>query len=296
MNHISTVKFNSEGRVALLFFLLLLMSFFANASHGDPGAYDGKKPLESSDVTPGQLVGVGIDEKLGEKLDLNLKFTNEAGETVNLGSFYDGHHPVMISLVYYSCPGLCNFHLNGVVDGLKEIPWTPGDQFTMLAISFDAKETAALATAKKKTYMNLYGRPEAEKGWHFLTGNEESIKAITKSVGFKYRWDEKQKEWAHASAAIVTTPTGVISRYLGGIQFDPKDIKLALNEASNGKIGTFVDKVLLFCFHYDPKANTYGLYAFNLVRMGGVVILLVMLIWLLPFWFKSKKDEGTVRS
>lgn len=259
-------------------------------------AYDGKTLPNSSNQTPKQIEGVGIDQKLGAKIDLNLVFKNELGESVKLGSFYQSHKPVIISLVYFNCPSLCNFHLNGMTEVLKSVDWNPGDKFEVLAISFDSKETPEMAKNKKKTYMEIYNRPNAEKGWHFLTADQATLDQLTNSVGFKYKWNEKENEWSHASAAIVTTSEGIISRYLGGIQFDPKDIKLALNEAANGKIGSLIDKVILFCFHYDPQANKYALYAFNLVRLGGALIVLLMVLWLLPFWLRIKKNESTVRS
>lgn len=282
-------KSKIDIKVTLLFLFLFLMTLIANA-------YDGKTLPKQAEQKPSELEGVGIDQKLGTQLNLSLKFKDENNNEVSLDTFYHHHKPVIISLVYYSCPGLCNFHLNGLTDGLKEIDWSAGDKFEVLAISFDPKEGSDLALKKKQNYMTIYNRPEAEKGWHFLTANQETITQLTSSVGFKYKWNEKENEWSHASAAIVTTPEGVISRYLGGIQFEPKDVKLALNEASGGKIGTLVDKFILFCFHYDPQANKYALYAYNMVRLGGAIIILIMLIWLLPFWIRIKKNEGTVRS
>lgn len=288
------LSLNSENQMIFVFMFLL---FFTLVTYSHEGriktGYDGKPSSEAADVKLKELENVGIDEKLGHQLDLNLIFKNEKGENVTLGSFYDGKHPVMISMVYYSCPGLCNFHLNGVIDGLKGLDWNPGEKFQVLAISFDAKETPDLGAAKKKSYMSVYERPKGENGFHFLTADQKTIDQITSSIGFKYKWNEETKEWAHASAAVVTTPKGAISRYLGGIMFDPKDMKLALNEATNGKIGTFVENVLLYCFHYDPQANKYSLAAFNLVRMGGVVIIGILLIWLLPFWLRNRKREGT---
>lgn len=283
-------RLNKEcNKMKILFFILFVLSLVANA-------YDGKMDPGVSSQMPKELEGVGIDQKLGAQLDLSLKFKNENNQDVTLGSFYSEHKPVIISLVYFSCPGLCNFHLNGLTEALKQVDWSPKDKFEILAISFDPKENAELATNKKKNYMKIYDRPHAEEGWHFLTADQETLTKLTSSVGFKYKWNEQEKEWSHASAAIITTPQGIISRYLGGIQFEPKDVKLALNEASGGKIGTLIDKVILFCFHYDPQANKYALYAFNLVRLGGAIIVLVMFLWLLPFWIRTKKTEGTVRS
>lgn len=256
-------------------------------------AYDGKvQPKVASEQAKG-LEGIGIDEKLGGKIDLSLKVKDEYGKDVPLSSFFDGKHPVILSLVYFSCPGLCNFHLNGLTDALKlmDQEWTVGKKFKVLSVSFDSKETPDLAAKKKQTYMKLYGRSGAEEGWHFLTGDEGSIQNLTQSVGFKFKWDETQKEWAHASAAIIITPDGKISRYLPGILFKPQDIKLALNEAAEGKIGTIVDNLVLYCFKYDPQQSKYTLVAFNLMKMGGAVMVLVMVLWLLPVFIRSRKTK-----
>lgn len=292
-NRAKNYSLNSENKLIFVFMFLLLFTFVSYSREGNPGGYDAKPLPGASTVRPQELDGVGIDQKLGTALDMNLKFKNEKGDVVTLGSFYDGRHPVMISPVYYSCPGLCNFHLNGLTEGLKGLDWNPGEKFHVLAVSFDAKETPDLGAAKKKSYLDIYNRPGTESGWHFLTADQQTIDALTSSVGFKFKWNEKDQEWSHASAAIVTTPKGVVSRYLGGILFEPKDLKLALNEATDGKIGNFVDKFLLYCFHYDPQANKYSLAAFNLVRAGGVAIIFALLLWLLPFWFRNRKQEGT---
>lgn len=238
-----------------------------------------------------ELKDVGISEQLNSNLDLSLKFTNEKGEIVTLGSFYDGTHPVVLSLIYYSCPGLCNFHLNGAIDALKKMDWSAGEKFQYVVISFDPKETTDLAAQKKQTYMKLYDRPGTENGWHFLTGDAETIQKITRQVGFKYQWKEDTQEWAHASAAVVTTPKGTISRYLHGILFDEKTFKLALNEATEGKIGTFVDRMVWYCFHYDPHLSKYTLYATNLMKVGGVLIVLVLAAILLPAWIRSRREH-----
>lgn len=269
--------------------LVLLLGFVVPALAMKEG-YDGKPQAGSATEMPAELQGVGIEEKLGHRLDLNLRFVDESGKAVTLGDYLGKGRPVVISPIYYECPSLCNFHLNGFVDALKLMDWTIGEKFTYLAVSFDSKETPDLAKAKKETYMKVYGRPQADAGWHFLTADEENVQALTKALGFKFRWDEKMQEWAHASAAIVVTPDGVVSRYLPGIMFDQKDIKLALNEATAGKIGTFVDSLVLYCFKYDPSQSKYTLYAYNLVKMGGAVMVLILAIWLLPVWFRTRKE------
>jgi protein SCO1/2 len=151
-----------------------------------------------------------------------------------------------------------------------------------------------LAAKKKETYMKLYERQGAEKGWHFITADEPAVQAITQALGFKFKWDEKAQEWAHASAAVVITPDGTISRYLPGILFNPQDIKLALNEATDGKIGSIVDHLVLYCFKYDPQQSKYTLAAFNLMKLGGAVMVLVMVLWLLPFYIRSRRAKDKV--
>lgn len=256
-------------------------------------AYDGKPMSKPAGEQAAELKGVGIEEKLGKSIDLSTQVRDENGNLVALSTFFDGKHPVIISPVYFTCPGLCNFHLNGLTDGLKlmEKDWSVGNKFQVVALSFDSKETSELAAEKKKLYMKLYDRAGTEKGWHFATADEAAIQAFTQSVGFKFRWDKEANEWAHASAAIVLTPDGKISRYLPGISFQPQDIKLALNEATEGKIGNFVESLVLFCFKYDPHQSKYTLVAFNVMQIGGAVMILVMVVWLLPVYIRSRRAK-----
>lgn len=257
-------------------------------------AYDGKPAPMVANEAPKELEGIGIDQKLGEKLDLSLQVRNDDGQMVPLQSFFDGHRPVIISPVYYSCPGLCNFHLNGLTDALKlmDKDWSVGSKFSILSVSFDSKEGSDLAAKKKETYMKLYERPGADKFWHFLTADEPTVQAITKALGFKFRWDEAAQEWAHASAAIIVSPDGTISRYLPGIMFNPQDIRFAVVEASKGKVGSVVDSLILYCFKYDPHQSKYTLYAFNIMKLGGALMVLVLAIWLLPVWIRSRREQN----
>lgn len=272
---------------ALVVAVFALFSSVAQAYDGTPA------PMVASDK-PKELQGVGIDEQLGGKLDLTLKVKDDNGQEVTLGTFFDGKHPVILSPVYFSCPGLCNFHLNGLTDALKlmDSEWSVGNKYKILSVSFDSKETPDLAAKKKATYMKLYDRKGTEDGWHFITADEQTVQAITKSLGFKFKWDEATKEWAHASAAVIVTPDGTISRYLPGIMFSPKDIKLALNEATAGKIGTFVDHLVLYCFKYDPQQSKYTLAAFNVMKLGGGVMVLLMALWLLPIYIRSRRVKN----
>jgi len=244
-----------------------------------------------SSERPAELQGVGIQERLGTVLDLSLEFKDENGETRTLGSFLNGSKPVIISPVYYNCPGLCNFHLNGLTEGLQKLDWNPGEKFEILAVSFDAKETPDLAKNKKANYMKMYNRSGTDHGWHFLTGSEASIRGLTEALGFQFKWNEKEKEWAHASAAIVVSPNGTISRYLPGIVFEPQNVKLALLEAGQGKVGNFIDGLVLYCFEYSPHKSGYALAAYKLMKVGALLMVFVLAIWLLPIWIRSWKAE-----
>ena len=238
--------------------------------------------MKADDSIPYELQGVGIEEHLGRNLPLNLEFKDEKGESVSLQRYFDGK-PVLLTLVYYECPNLCNFLLNGLVESLKQMPWTVGNQFNLISLSIDPKEGPDLAEKKKKAYLDSYGRPQAAGGWHFLTGTDAPIKELADAVGFKYKYDPDQKQYAHTAAVFVITPEGKISRYLPGIQFNPRDVKLSLLEATEGKIGNVVDRFLLFCYHYDPKGKKYALMATNLMKLGagitviGVAVLLIAL-------------------
>ncbi|HVK59944.1 MAG TPA: SCO family protein [Bdellovibrionales bacterium] len=242
--------------------------------------------------TPQELKDVGIDQKLGDKIDLDLPFTDHTGKAVTLRSYVADGKPLLLSLAYYNCPSLCNFHLNGLLDAFKQMKQPLGQEFHAVAISIEPKETADLAQKKRETYLKSYARPEGEKGWHFLVGQQPAIDSIAKEIGFKYHWDETEQQWAHASAAVVITPDGTISRYLNGIVFDPKTVRLSMIEASNGKVGSVIDKLVLYCFHFDPKTSKYSLYAFNVMRGGAVLIVLLLAIFILPFWIRNSRAQG----
>jgi protein SCO1/2 len=189
---------------------------------------------------------------------------------VTLGSLF-GHRPVVLALVYYECPMLCTEVLNGLVSALQTISFNAGNEFDIVVVSFDPGETPALAAQKKALYVKRYGRPGAETGMHFLTGREDAIHALTSAVGFKYQYDPSTDQFAHTAVLTVLTPAGRVSRYLYGIEYQPRNLRLALVEAADGKIGTPVDKALLYCYHYDPETGKYGLAIMNLVRLGGIM-------------------------
>jgi len=254
------------------------------------------KPKEGhSNETPQSLENLDIEQRLGEKVDLEATFLDHEGKTVRLADYVKDGKPLLLSLAYFNCPSLCNFHLNGLNDAFKAMAKPLGDEFNVVIVSFDPKEKTPLASAKRQNYLKAYGRPEGAKGWHFLTGESVAIEPLAKAVGFKYRWDEEQKQYAHAAAAYAISPDGTISRYFYGITFDPKTVRLSMIEASKGLVGSLVDKLTLFCFHYDPKESRYTVAAFNVMRAGGVMMLLVLGVFLLPFWIRARKEAGAMK-
>jgi protein SCO1/2 len=221
-------------------------------------------------VLPKLLQNVGFDQRLNEQVPLDLPFTDDEGEHIRLSKYF-GDKPVVLVLAYYRCPMLCTQVLNGLVQGLREMSLTVGKEFNVVTVSFDPHETTDLAAAKKRSYLHSYGKPESADGWHFLTGDQESITRLTRAVGFRYAYDASSDQFAHAAGIIILTPTGKISRYFYDIHYSGRDLRLGLVEASRNKIGSPIDRILLFCFHYDPTAGKYGATIMNFVRAGGVL-------------------------
>jgi protein SCO1/2 len=217
---------------------------------------------------PAPLRQVGIDQRLNNQVPLDLVFTDENGQAVRLGQYF-GKKPVILSLVYYDCPMLCTQVLNGLTGSLKALKFDVGRDFEVVTVSFDPREKPDLARQKKEGYMVRYGREGAGAGWHFLTGDEASITALADAVGFHFAWDEETKQFAHASGIMILTPEGKLSRYFYGIEYAPRDMQLGLIEASNNKIGSPVDQILLYCFHYDPQTGKYGFAIMNAMRVMG---------------------------
>jgi protein SCO1/2 len=231
---------------------------------------------------PSILNEVGIDQKLDAQVPTDLVFKDESGNDVRLGSYF-GSRPIVLSLVYYKCPMLCTLVLNDLTHALVSMPSTMsvGEQFDVITVSFDPRETPELAAGKKRQYLREYRRAGGEHGWHFLAGDEASIRKLTDAVGFRYVWDAQYSQYAHASGIIVLTPQGRIARYFYGIDYRAKDLRLALTEASQGTISSPVERVLLYCFHYDPATGKYGFAIMNILRAGG--LLTVAAIG--SFWF-----------
>ncbi|MGE3189055.1 MAG: SCO family protein [Vicinamibacterales bacterium] len=266
----------------------LVSATAASAQSTLPGVEAG--PATPSGQAVGQLAGVSIDQRLNEQLPLDLPFKDEDGRDVRLGDYF-GERPVVLAFVYYECPMLCTQVLNGMTSALTALDETAGRDFDVVTVSFDPRETPVLASAKKASYMDRYGRAGTSAGWHFLTGSQESIAALTKAAGFSYRWDEATQQFAHASGIMVVTPDGRLSRYFYGIEYAPRDVKFALMESSAGRIGSAVDKILLYCYHYDPKTGSYGLVAMNTVRVGGAVTL-VALVGFVVVAIRREKRAG----
>jgi len=246
---------------------------------------------QTSDTVPEELEGVGVIEHLGDAIPLDLTFCNEAGTEVALREYFTGGRPVMLTMNYYSCPMLCTLQLNGLIDALQDLAWTPGKEFELVTVSINPRETPQLATLKKQNYMKEYGRPEAAPGWHFLTGREENIKRLAEAVGFEYKYDEATNQYSHVAALMILTPDAHLARYLYGVMYEPKTLRLSLLEAAEGKIGSAADQILLFCFHFDTAQGRYTLAAVNLVRAAAVLTVVVLGVALGALWLRRNQDQ-----
>jgi protein SCO1/2 len=226
-------------------------------------------------IVPNDVVEkIGVDQKLGAQIPLDLEFRDENGGTVRLGQYFSSGKPVVLSLVYYRCPGLCTMTLNSMSAAFKPLTLDVGKDFEVVTVSIDPKETPKLAAAKKAEYLKRYGRPGAEAGWHFLTGDEASIQALASAVGFRYVYQPEIDQYAHAAAIMVATPQGKLARYFYGIEYSARDLRLGLVEASGNKIGSLADVMTLLCYQYDPKSGKYGAAVMRIVRAGGVATVL----------------------
>lgn len=252
----------------------LALSAFAPAA-ALPPTIPGESQRPAAAALPGPLGQVGFDQRLGDALPLDTAFRDETGRAVALRDYFRGK-PVVLTLAYYTCPMLCTLVQNGLTGSLKALQLEPGRDFEVVVVSFDPRDTPERAAAKKAEAVSRYGRPETAAGWHYLTGSQESIRALTSAVGFRYAFDEKTQEFAHATGLVVVTPDGRLGRYLYGIEFSPRDLRLALVEASDGKIGGFADQVLLLCFHYDASLGKYSAATLKILRVSAVITLAVL--------------------
>ena len=242
---------------------------------GAPAAGYKRDPGIPSSAVPAPLREIGFDQNLDRMVPLDIPFTDEGGRAVRLGDYF-GARPVVLALVYYDCPMLCTQVLNSLTSTLKVLSLEPGKDFEIVTVSFDPREKPALAAAKKAVYLDRYKRPGAAEGWHFLTGEQASIERLTHAAGFRYVWDERLRQFAHPTGITVLTPQGRLSRYLFGVEYGPRDLRFALVEASAGKVGTPVDQVLLYCYHYDPETGRYGLVIMRVVRLAGAATVLAL--------------------
>ena len=234
---------------------------------------------------PALLHGVGIDQKMGAQVPVDVPFNDESGRTVSLHDYLG--KPVILALVYYQCPSLCNMVLNGILRSVKGLKMSAGDEYDVVAVSFDPRETSEMAAAKKVTYVKGYNRPGAEHGWHFLTGPEASSKSLSESVGFHYAFDPVSNQYAHGSAIMLLSPEGKVSRYFYGIDYPARDLRFGLEEASNRRIGSPVDAVLLYCYHYDPSNGKYGMVIMNVLRLAGIATVAALAIFMIAMFRKD---------
>jgi protein SCO1/2 len=268
-------------RAAAAFAVVMTLAVPAHAQYAA-----GPQRPNPANQKQGILSQVGIDQKIGQQLPLDLVFRDENGRDVRLGEYFNGK-PVVMALAYYECPMLCTQVLNGMTAALKMVEMDAGKDFEIVVVSIDPKDNFRLAANKKLTYVENYGRPATAAGWHFLTGAETSIKPLADALGFRYAYDANIKQYAHGAALYVTTPKGVVSRYLLGIDFAPRDLRLALVEASNNVLGTVRDKILLLCYHYDPTTGKYGAATINAIRVGFIATV----AGFLAFLFVSLRRE-----
>jgi protein SCO1 len=272
----------ATGHWLLATALALCVSTSASAQYGDAPP----RP-DATSAKPAILQNVGIDQRIGQQLPLDAVFHDEDGRDVKLGQYFGGK-PVVLALAYYECPMLCTQVLNGLTGALKTLSFDAGRDFEVVVVSIDPRDSFRMAANKKDAYVKQYGRPQTAAGWHFLTGAESSIAPLAAVLGFRYAYDPNLKQYAHGAAIYVATPGGVVSRYLLGIDFAPRDLRLALVEASNNALGTVADQVLLLCYHYDPASGKYGAYALNAIRAGFIATVAAFL----GFLFVSLRRES----
>jgi protein SCO1 len=296
MEHRNTIRRTQRAVVSTLAgaIVLVLASSFAVAQ---VSSYGDKQLGTATGGTPSVLNGVGIEQHLNTQLPLNLTFTDDANKQAALGSYF-GSKPAILALVYYQCPMLCSEELNGLVSALEMVRYVPGKDFNIVVVSIDPSEGTELAAAKKRSYVKRYGKPETADGWHFLTGTQPNIDALTRAVGFGYVKipgpDGKLTQFAHASAIQIVTPQGRLAQYYMGVEYSPKDLLLGLNEASSNKIGSPVDNILTYCYHYDPKTNTHDLIIARVVQLGGLVTVICLGGFMFVMFRRDYKTDHAV--
>ncbi len=271
--------------------VLLIVAPATAQMTGAPTAGYRSDPGVPSTTMPTALREIGFDQNIDQKLPLDATFRDETGKTVTLGSYY-GQRPVLLAFIYYECPMLCTQVLNAMTATISMMSLDAGKDFELVLVGIDPRETPAQAAAKKREYLRRYKRPGAEAGWHFLTGDEPEIKRVAKAAGFRYAWDEQTQQYAHPTGIIVTTPDGRLARYLFGIEYGPRDLNLSLVEASQGKVGSFADQLLLFCYHYDPMTGRYGIYVMRTLRVAGVATVLLIGTFIVVMVRREKSQQN----
>jgi len=271
--------------------VLLIVAPATAQMTGAPTAGYRSDPGMPSTTMPTALREIGFDQNIDQKLPLDATFRDETGKTVTLGSYY-GQRPVLLAFIYYECPMLCTQVLNAMTATISMMSLDAGKDFELVLVGIDPRETPAQAAAKKTEYLHRYKRPGAEAGWHFLTGDEPEIKRVAKAAGFRYAWDEQTQQYAHPTGLIVTTPDGRLARYLFGIEYGPRDLNLSLVEASQGKVGSFADQLLLFCYHYDPMTGRYGIYVMRTLRVAGVATVLLIGTFIVVMVRREKSQQN----
>jgi protein SCO1/2 len=242
---------------------------------------------------PAVLKEIGVDEKLGDTIPLDLVFTNSDGDDVTLGELFESDKPVLLNPLYYDCPVLCSVVLDGVFGAVKQLAWSPGNDYTIISFSIDPEEGPELASSSKEFYLNQFDRESAADGWHFLTGSQESIEQLTEAIGFRYKYEEETGEYIHMASIMMLSPAGKITRYLYGANFREFDVRNALFEAADGTIGNSLDKVLMYCFTYDPSSQSYVPVAMNIMKLGGLATLIILGIFLSVFWRRERNKKNS---
>lgn len=272
----------------------------AGGAVGARAQYYGRLHDEATRIvgpTPAQMDQMGVEEHLGAQVPLDAVFTDHTGRRVRLGELVAGERPVLLQLAYYSCPTLCNLVQDGVVKALVEVPWTIGDQYEVVTISIDPRDTPQTAARNRQRMLSKYTRAEARTGWHFLVGDESQIARVADAVGFRYFWDPRQEQYGHPAVVMTLSPTGMVARYLYGLEYAPADLRLGLFEASEGRSMSTLDKALLYCFHYDPREGRYVVVARNVMRLGGAATLVAVGGFLGAYWVREwrRKRHGGAR-
>jgi len=282
-----------SGLAALALLSVVSVPAHAQMAGGGNGGYK-REPGMPSAAVPAPLREIGFDQKIDQPVPLDTTFVDESGRRVRLGEYF-GKRPVILLFAYYNCPMLCTQEINGLATALAVLSLNPGTDFEIVTVIFDPRDTPATAAAKKAVYLARYTHKGAADAWHFLTGDEGSIKRLTQAAGFRYVWDNETQQFAHPTGVIVLTPDGRLARYLFGIEYGPRDLRLALVEASEGKVGSVVDNLLLYCYHYDPMTGRYGLYVMRTLRVAGVATVLLMGTFIVVMVRRERDSQNPAR-